>query len=113
VDQLHPNEAALAVRETCRSIIMLPRKNVNLEDGLWVLNPSNRSSALQVFYGNAREVVLPLARRISSIAKLQFPSLTNTWTMRAITSGIGGERYPISIRYAPDFRDDIQKLARG
>jgi copper/silver efflux system protein len=41
---------------------------------------------------------------------------------RAITSGIGGEniaetiegreRYPISIRYAPDFRDDIQKLAR-
>jgi hypothetical protein len=84
-----------------------------LEDGLWVLNPSNRSSALQVFYGNAREVVLPLARRISSIAKLQFPSLTNTWTMRAITSGIGGERYPISIRYAPDFRDDIQKLARG
>jgi Cu(I)/Ag(I) efflux system membrane protein CusA/SilA len=41
---------------------------------------------------------------------------------RAITSGIGGEniaenvegreRYPISIRYAPDFRDDIEKLAR-
>ncbi len=41
---------------------------------------------------------------------------------RAITSGIGGEniakniegreRYPISIRYASDFRDDIQKLAR-
>ncbi|MGH6812282.1 MAG: efflux RND transporter permease subunit [Methylocella sp.] len=41
---------------------------------------------------------------------------------RAITSGIGGEniaeniegreRYPISIRYAADFRDDIQKLAR-
>lgn len=41
---------------------------------------------------------------------------------RAITSGIGGEniaenvegreRYPISIRYAPDFRNDIQKLAR-
>jgi copper/silver efflux system protein len=41
---------------------------------------------------------------------------------RTITSGIGGEniaeniegreRYPISIRYAPDFRDDIQKLAR-
>ncbi len=41
---------------------------------------------------------------------------------RAIASGIGGEniaeniegreRYPISIRYAPDFRDDIQKLAR-
>ena len=41
---------------------------------------------------------------------------------RAITSGIGGEniaeniegreRYPISIRYAPDFRDDIQKLER-
>jgi copper/silver efflux system protein len=41
---------------------------------------------------------------------------------RAITSGIGGEniaeniegreRYPVSIRYAPDFRDDIQKLAR-
>lgn len=40
----------------------------------------------------------------------------------AITSGIGGEniaeniegreRYPISIRYAPDFRDDLQKLAR-
>jgi hypothetical protein len=37
VDQLHPNEAALAVRETCpsivlvllqSSIIMLPRKNV-------------------------------------------------------------------------------------
>jgi hypothetical protein len=42
VDQLHPNEAALAVRETCpsivlvllqSSIIMPPRKNVNLEDG--------------------------------------------------------------------------------
>jgi Cu(I)/Ag(I) efflux system membrane protein CusA/SilA len=41
---------------------------------------------------------------------------------RAITSGIGGEniaeniegreRYPISIRYAPDFRNDIQKLER-
>jgi Cu(I)/Ag(I) efflux system membrane protein CusA/SilA len=41
---------------------------------------------------------------------------------RAITSGIGGEniaeniegreRYPISVRYAPDFRDDIQKLER-
>jgi Cu(I)/Ag(I) efflux system membrane protein CusA/SilA len=41
---------------------------------------------------------------------------------RAITSGIGGEniaeniegreRYPISIRYAPDFRDDVQKLER-
>ena len=41
---------------------------------------------------------------------------------RTITSGIGGEniaeniegreRYPISIRYAPDFRDDIQKLER-
>ncbi|MGC1860960.1 MAG: CusA/CzcA family heavy metal efflux RND transporter [Methylocystis sp.] len=41
---------------------------------------------------------------------------------RVITSGIGGEniaeniegreRYPISIRYAPDFRDDIQKLER-
>ncbi|MCQ4191080.1 efflux RND transporter permease subunit [Methylocystis suflitae] len=41
---------------------------------------------------------------------------------RAIASGIGGEniaqniegreRYPISIRYASDFRDDIQKLER-
>jgi copper/silver efflux system protein len=41
---------------------------------------------------------------------------------RAITSGIGGEniaeniegreRYPISVRYALDFRDDIQKLER-
>ena len=41
---------------------------------------------------------------------------------RAITSVIGGEniaeniegreRYPISVRYAPDFRDDIQKLER-
>ncbi len=41
---------------------------------------------------------------------------------RAITSGIGGEniaeniegreRYPISVRYAIDFRDDIQKLER-
>lgn len=41
---------------------------------------------------------------------------------RAITSGIGGEniaetiegreRYPVSVRYAPDFRDDIEKLAR-
>src|ERR1700730_1677790 len=41
---------------------------------------------------------------------------------RAITSGIGGEniaeniegreRYPISVRYAVDFRDDIQKLER-
>jgi Cu(I)/Ag(I) efflux system membrane protein CusA/SilA len=39
---------------------------------------------------------------------------------RAITSGIGGdniaenvegrERYPISVRYAPDFRDDLNKL---
>ena len=39
---------------------------------------------------------------------------------RAITSGIGGdniaenvegrERYPISVRYAPDFRDNIDKL---
>jgi Cu(I)/Ag(I) efflux system membrane protein CusA/SilA len=41
---------------------------------------------------------------------------------RAITSGIGGdniaenvegrERYPISVRYAPDFRDDLNKLGR-
>ena len=41
---------------------------------------------------------------------------------RAVTSGIGGEniavniegreRYPISVRYAADFRDDIQKLER-
>ncbi|HLJ15203.1 MAG TPA: CusA/CzcA family heavy metal efflux RND transporter [Bryobacteraceae bacterium] len=41
---------------------------------------------------------------------------------RAITSGIGGEtvaeniegrqRYPIAIRYAPDFREDIAKLKR-
>ena len=41
---------------------------------------------------------------------------------RAITSGIGGEniaenvegreRYPISIRYAPDFRNDLDKLRR-
>ena len=41
---------------------------------------------------------------------------------RAITSGIGGdniaenvegrERYPISVRYAPDFRDDLSKLGR-
>lgn len=41
---------------------------------------------------------------------------------RAITSGVGGdniaeniegrERYPISIRYAPDFRDDLDKLRR-
>jgi Cu(I)/Ag(I) efflux system membrane protein CusA/SilA len=41
---------------------------------------------------------------------------------RAITSGIGGEniaeniegreRYPISVRYAPDFRDDVEKLKR-
>jgi Cu(I)/Ag(I) efflux system membrane protein CusA/SilA len=41
---------------------------------------------------------------------------------RSITSGIGGdniaenvegrERYPISVRYAPDFRDDLNKLKR-
>ena len=41
---------------------------------------------------------------------------------RAITSGIGGEniaenvegreRYPINVRYAPDFRDDLEKLER-
>jgi Cu(I)/Ag(I) efflux system membrane protein CusA/SilA len=41
---------------------------------------------------------------------------------RSITSGIGGdniaenvegrERYPISVRYAPDFRDDLDKLKR-
>jgi Cu(I)/Ag(I) efflux system membrane protein CusA/SilA len=41
---------------------------------------------------------------------------------RAITSGIGGdniaenvegrERYPISVRYAPDFRGDLNKLGR-
>jgi Cu(I)/Ag(I) efflux system membrane protein CusA/SilA len=41
---------------------------------------------------------------------------------RVITSGIGGdniaenvagrERYPISVRYAPDFRDDLDKLRR-
>ncbi len=41
---------------------------------------------------------------------------------RAITSGIGGdniaeniegrERYPISVRYAPDFRDNLEKLKR-
>src|SRR5204863_7254815 len=41
---------------------------------------------------------------------------------RAITFGIGGEnvaenvegreRYPINVRYAPDFRDDLEKLKR-
>src|SRR6516164_1168826 len=41
---------------------------------------------------------------------------------RAITSGIGGvniaeniegrERYPISVRYSPDFREDLEKLRR-
>ncbi|MCI0467649.1 MAG: CusA/CzcA family heavy metal efflux RND transporter, partial [Beijerinckiaceae bacterium] len=48
--------------------------------------------------------------------------LTAGDVQRAVTSGIGGEniavniegreRYPISIRYAADFRDDIQKLER-
>jgi Cu(I)/Ag(I) efflux system membrane protein CusA/SilA len=48
--------------------------------------------------------------------------LTVADVQRAITSGIGGdnvaenvegrERYPISIRYAPDFRDDLDKLGR-
>ena len=42
---------------------------------------------------------------------------------RAITYGIGGEnttenlegreRYPMSVRYAPDFRDDVDKLRRS
>jgi Cu(I)/Ag(I) efflux system membrane protein CusA/SilA len=48
--------------------------------------------------------------------------LTVADVQRAITSGIGGdniaeniegrERYPISVRYAPDFRDNIDKLKR-
>ena len=48
--------------------------------------------------------------------------LTVADVQRAITSGIGGdniaeniegrERYPISVRYAPDFRDDLGKLGR-
>ena len=48
--------------------------------------------------------------------------LTVADVQRAITSGIGGdniaenvegrERYPINIRYAPDFRDDLDKLRR-
>src|SRR6202167_966678 len=48
--------------------------------------------------------------------------LTGGDVQRAITSGIGGEniaenvegreRYPINVRYAPDFRDDLDKLRR-
>lgn len=48
--------------------------------------------------------------------------LTVADVQRAITSGIGGEniaenvegreRYPINVRYAPDFRDDLDKLRR-
>lgn len=48
--------------------------------------------------------------------------LTVADVQRAITSGIGGdniaenvegrERYPINVRYAPDFRDDLDKLGR-
>jgi Cu(I)/Ag(I) efflux system membrane protein CusA/SilA len=48
--------------------------------------------------------------------------LTVADVQRAITSGIGGdnvaenvegrERYPISVRYAPDFRDNLDKLGR-
>jgi Cu(I)/Ag(I) efflux system membrane protein CusA/SilA len=48
--------------------------------------------------------------------------LTVGGVQRAITSGIGGEniaenvegreRYPINVRYAPDFRDDLDKLKR-
>lgn len=66
----------------------------------------------QGFYVNV-EVNRPEAARYG---------LTVGDVQRAITSGIGGEniaeniegreRYPISIRYAPDFRDDIEKLAR-
>ena len=48
--------------------------------------------------------------------------LTVSDVQQAITSGIGGEnvaeniegreRYPISVRYAPDFRNDLNKLGR-
>jgi Cu(I)/Ag(I) efflux system membrane protein CusA/SilA len=48
--------------------------------------------------------------------------LTVADVQRSITSGVGGdnvaenvegrERYPISVRYAPDFRDDLDKLGR-
>lgn len=66
----------------------------------------------QGFYVNVEVNRVEAARYGLTVADVQ----------RAITSGIGGdniaenlegrERYPISIRYAPDFRDDLDKLRR-
>jgi Cu(I)/Ag(I) efflux system membrane protein CusA/SilA len=66
----------------------------------------------QGFYLNVEVNRSEAARYGLSVADVQ----------RAITSGIGGdniaeniegrERYPISVRYAPDFRDDLGKLGR-
>src|SRR5579863_1010280 len=64
----------------------------------------------QGFYVNVEVNRLEAARYGLTVGDVQ----------RAITSGIGGEnvaenvegreRYPISVRYAPDFRDDLEKL---
>ena len=68
--------------------------------------------AAQGFYLNVEVNRAEAARYGLTVADVQ----------RAITSGIGGdnvaenvegrERYPVSIRYAPDFRDDLDKLGR-
>src|ERR1700688_563345 len=64
----------------------------------------------QGFYVNVEVNRLEAARYGLTVGDVQ----------RAITSGIGGEniaenvegreRYPINVRYAPDFRDDLEKL---
>jgi copper/silver efflux system protein len=75
----------------------------------------------RVLYSYDRTGAYSLSGRanMSSSCEPKSGYINQSW---AITSGIGGEnitenvegreRYPISVRYALDFRDDIQKLER-
>jgi copper/silver efflux system protein len=93
-------------------IQQLAEKIQQILGGLPEMRSAFAERVAQGFYVNV-EVNRPEAARYG---------LTVGDVQRAITSGIGGdniaenvegrERYPINIRYAPDFRDDLDKLRR-
>jgi copper/silver efflux system protein len=93
-------------------IQQLGEKIQQILGGLPEMRSAFAERVAQGFYVNV-EVNRPEAARYG---------LTVGDVQRAITSGIGGdniaenvegrERYPINIRYAPDFRNDLDKLRR-
>jgi len=93
-------------------IQQLAEKIQQLLGGLPEMRSAFAERVAQGFYINVEVNRAEAARYGLTVADVQ----------RAITSGIGGdniaeniegrERYPINIRYAPDFRDDLDKLRR-